>query len=179
MTSFAALAWVRALSHDNAAGQSSSTARRVRSSGRPTLPRCRCLPEAEPCLANAVARGTAGIVEIQTAPRGPVLSWRMRTAIRSSGRACLLRLGITPVILVVVKTAISVPDRVFDAAERVAKRLGISRSELYARAVAGFVEEHRADKVTDALDRLYSEVHSSLDPTLGRLQAVSLPKDEW
>lgn len=78
-----------------------------------------------------------------------------------------------------MKTAISLPDRVFDAAERVAKRLGISRSELYARAVARFVEEHRGDKVTDALDRVYAEVDSTLDPTLSRLQAVSLPRDEW
>jgi metal-responsive CopG/Arc/MetJ family transcriptional regulator len=78
-----------------------------------------------------------------------------------------------------VKTAVSLPDRVFDAAERVAKRLGISRSELYARAVARFVEEHRGDRVTEALDRLYAEADSTLDPTLARLQAASLPRDEW
>ncbi|MBI4729240.1 MAG: ChpI protein [Acidobacteria bacterium] len=78
-----------------------------------------------------------------------------------------------------MKTAISVPDGVFQAAERVAKRLGISRSELYARAVAGFVEEHRGDKVTEALDRVYSEVDSALDPALVRLQASSLRRDEW
>lgn len=78
-----------------------------------------------------------------------------------------------------MKTAISVPDRVFDAAERVAKRLGISRSELYARAVARFVEEHRGDKVTEALDRVYAEADSTLDPDLARLQAASLPRDDW
>lgn len=78
-----------------------------------------------------------------------------------------------------MKTAVSLPDRVFDAAERVAKRLGISRSELYARAVARFVEEHRGDKVTDGLNRVYAEVDSTLDPALNRLQALSLPRDEW
>jgi metal-responsive CopG/Arc/MetJ family transcriptional regulator len=83
------------------------------------------------------------------------------------------------VILSRVKTAISLPDRVFEAAERVAKRLGISRSELYARAVARFVEEHRGDKVTEALDRVYAETDSTLDPVLARLQATSLPRDEW
>lgn len=83
------------------------------------------------------------------------------------------------VILVCMKTAVSVPDRVFDAAERVAKRLGISRSELYARAVARFVEEHRGDKVTEVLDRLYAEADSTLDPTLTRLQTASLPRDDW
>ena len=78
-----------------------------------------------------------------------------------------------------MKTAISLPDGVFDAAERVAKRLGISRSELYARAVARFVEEHRGDKVTEALDRVYAESDSRLDPALTRLQAASLPPDQW
>lgn len=78
-----------------------------------------------------------------------------------------------------MKTAISVPDRIFEAAERVAKRLHISRSELYARAVARFVEEHRGDMVTDTLDRIYADVDSTLDPALARLQAVSLPREEW
>lgn len=78
-----------------------------------------------------------------------------------------------------MKTAISIPDRVFDAAERVAKRLGISRSELYARAVERFVHEHRGDRVTEALDRVYGGLDSTLDPTLVRLQAASLAQDDW
>jgi antitoxin MazE6 len=87
--------------------------------------------------------------------------------------------GITLVILPEMKTAISIPDRIFDAAERLAKRLGISRSELYARAVARFVDEHRGDKVTEALDRMYAQLDSSLDPGLARLQSTSLSDDEW
>lgn len=83
------------------------------------------------------------------------------------------------VILQFMKTAVSVPDRVFDAGERVAKRLGISRSELYARAVARFVEEHRSDKVTEALDHVYAKADSTLDPDLARLQAASLPREDW
>lgn len=78
-----------------------------------------------------------------------------------------------------MKTAISIPDRVFEAAERVAKRLGISRSELYARAVMRFVEEHRGDKVTEALDRVYAEADSTMDPDTARLQAASLPREDW
>lgn len=78
-----------------------------------------------------------------------------------------------------MKTAVSLPDRLFDAAERVAKRLGISRSELYARAVRKFVEEHRGDRVTEILDRVYAEADSTLDPALARLQAASLPREDW
>jgi len=41
-----------------------------------------------------------------------------------------------------MKTAVSVPDEVFDEAEHLAKRLKISRSELYAKALAEFVSRH-------------------------------------
>ena len=41
-----------------------------------------------------------------------------------------------------MKTAVTIPDPVFKAAEKLAKRLGVSRSELYARAVAEFSGKH-------------------------------------
>jgi hypothetical protein len=78
-----------------------------------------------------------------------------------------------------MKTAVSIPDRVFDAAEKVAGRLGLSRSELYARAVAEFVRRHREDEVTRALDRVYAQHSSRLDPVLERIQFASLPLEEW
>jgi predicted transcriptional regulator len=53
-----------------------------------------------------------------------------------------------------VKTAISIPDEVFEAAERAAKKLGVSRSELYAKAVREFVERYRRDKITEKLDEI-------------------------
>jgi metal-responsive CopG/Arc/MetJ family transcriptional regulator len=40
-----------------------------------------------------------------------------------------------------LKTAISIPDNLFEAADKVARRLGISRSELYQRAIARFLEQ--------------------------------------
>ena len=78
-----------------------------------------------------------------------------------------------------VKTAVSIPDAIFDSAERVIERLGISRSELYARAVSAFVEAHRTDGVTEALDRVHSDHTGDLDPVLRELQAASLPREEW
>lgn len=110
---------------------------------------------------------------------GPGPSYRILALCPGAWRPDSLTAGITLVILSLVKTAVSLPDRVFDAAERVAKRLGISRSELYARAVARFVEEHRGDKVTEALDRVYAEADSKLGPAVVRLQAASLPRDDW
>ncbi|HXA29230.1 MAG TPA: hypothetical protein VN193_10845 [Candidatus Angelobacter sp.] len=78
-----------------------------------------------------------------------------------------------------MKTAISIPDATFQAAERVAKRLDLSRSELYARAVARFVAEHSAEGVTAALDRVYAEQPSAVDPLLAELQRASVAAEEW
>ena len=80
-----------------------------------------------------------------------------------------------------MKTAISIPDPLFGAAERLAKRLGLSRSELYQRALHAFLQQHNDDGVTEALDKIYGPASEdgSLDPLLEQLQLASLPKDEW
>lgn len=81
-----------------------------------------------------------------------------------------------------MKTAISIRDDIFEAAERTAAVLGISRSELYARAVAGFVSQHDGDRVTERLNAVYGEEGSSPAPdeALAALQLHSLPaEDEW
>ncbi len=80
-----------------------------------------------------------------------------------------------------VKTAISLPDALFEAAERLAQRLGLSRSELYQKAVAAFVEKHDAGLVTDALNDVYGPNPdvSRLDAGVEALQAFSLPEDKW
>ncbi len=79
-----------------------------------------------------------------------------------------------------MKTAISIPDNLFQAAERAAKRLGISRSELYQRAVASFLERQSDTLVTDALNQVYrAEQGGELDPLLDRMQCASLPRENW
>jgi metal-responsive CopG/Arc/MetJ family transcriptional regulator len=80
-----------------------------------------------------------------------------------------------------MKTAISLPDSLFEAAERLARRIGISRSELFQRAVQAFLWEHQAEGVTEALNQVYSpgEEGAHLDPILEHLQLTSLPKEEW
>ncbi len=78
-----------------------------------------------------------------------------------------------------MKTAISIPDDVFEAAEKLAQRLGVPRSRLYARAVLEFLHQHRSDDVTRKLDRLYESEPAVLDPLSQALQGASLTKDEW
>ena len=68
-----------------------------------------------------------------------------------------------------MKTAISVPDEVFDSAERLADRLGWSRSHLYTQAVREFLERQGDDPVTAALDALADEANEGAPPSAGRL----------
>jgi biotin operon repressor len=80
-----------------------------------------------------------------------------------------------------MKTAISLPDPLFRATDALAKRLGISRSELVQRAVAMLIDQHKGLDVTAALNEIYSrpDAPRSIDPDLIRLQLASLPSEEW
>ena len=90
-------------------------------------------------------------------------------------------MGITGDILQIMKTAISIPDNLYRAAERAAKRLGLSRSELYRRALGAFLDRHNDKLVTEALDEVYADPSlSRVDPILDRLQTNSLPsRNDW
>ena len=54
-----------------------------------------------------------------------------------------------------MKTAISIPDTVFRSAEQLAARLGVSRSELYSKAMTNLLDKHRDDIVTSCLNEIY------------------------
>lgn len=78
-----------------------------------------------------------------------------------------------------MKTAVSIPDPVFHAADRMAKRMRVSRSELYARALTKMLESEDDASVTARLNDLYSTEDSSLDPVLAELQYRALRDWEW
>ena len=80
-----------------------------------------------------------------------------------------------------MKTAISIPDDLHRAAERAAKRLGLSRSELYRRALGEYLSQHADKIVTDALNEIYDGETSQpgIGPALMDAQLSSLPADEW
>ena len=78
-----------------------------------------------------------------------------------------------------MKTAISIPDTIFQAAERIAQKLGISRSELYSKAIAEFVATYEDESLTEELNQFYAEEDSSLDPVVQQLMLISIPREEW
>jgi len=80
-----------------------------------------------------------------------------------------------------MKTAISIPDALFAAAERLAKQLGISRSELFREALGAFLRNHNQEGITEALNAIYGPQgdNSRVDPALERMQIGSLGNEEW
>lgn len=78
-----------------------------------------------------------------------------------------------------MKTAISIPDKVFRSADSLAKRLGVSRSKLYATAVADFLSRYQGRQVKERLDAIYGKEESTLDSGLVKLQVKSFPHEEW
>ena len=76
-----------------------------------------------------------------------------------------------------MKTAISIPDKVFVSAERLASQLGKSRSQLYTQALSSYLAKHQHDNVTRELDDIYSTDDSRLDPVVRDIQLRSLRKD--
>lgn len=80
-----------------------------------------------------------------------------------------------------MKTAIFLPDTLFQAGEQLARRMGISRSQLYQRAVAAFLQQHQQEGVTEALNQVYGPEgrEAGLDQLLEQLQLASLPEDSW
>ena len=80
-----------------------------------------------------------------------------------------------------MKTAISIPDPLFEAAEILARRLGISRSQLYSKAIDAFIEKYRYSGVTEQLNVVYKENPEAgrLEKEVAELQSQSLIKEEW
>jgi predicted transcriptional regulator len=78
-----------------------------------------------------------------------------------------------------MKTAISMPDDLFAEAEALARRLGTSRSRLYAAALREYVARHQPDAVTAALDRVYADEVPAFDPALAAAAARTLAATEW
>ena len=78
-----------------------------------------------------------------------------------------------------MKTAISIPDQLFQAAEGLAHRLGVSRSQLYAEAISEYTKSHKNQNVTDILNQVYQSESSSLEEDILSMQSQSIPKEDW
>jgi metal-responsive CopG/Arc/MetJ family transcriptional regulator len=78
-----------------------------------------------------------------------------------------------------VKTAISLPEDLFRRAEVAARKLKMSRSQLYATAIAEFIERRQAAKITQRLNEIYSAEPAKIDPAVSSAQSKSIEREPW
>ncbi|MDA3948256.1 MAG: ChpI protein [Spirochaeta sp.] len=65
-----------------------------------------------------------------------------------------------------MKTAISLPDALFEDAEQTARAMGIPRSQLFARAVSEFIKRHKREEITQRLNEVYERMENQTAPEL-------------
>jgi metal-responsive CopG/Arc/MetJ family transcriptional regulator len=79
-----------------------------------------------------------------------------------------------------MKTAVSIPDDVFEKAERYAQRLKKTRSEVYSQALREFVARHYApEEITEAWNAVLEKVGTESDPFVNEAARRILEKVEW
>lgn len=78
-----------------------------------------------------------------------------------------------------MKTAISVPDKTFQEAENLAKRLKVSRSELYVTALEHYLKLHDDEALTENFNKVYEHVDSRLEPALRAATKQTFKRNEW
>ena len=78
-----------------------------------------------------------------------------------------------------MKTAISVPDDIFQEAEKLARRRRLSRSALYTAALESFIQQHRPSDTTQALNEVYGDRSGEMDEVLMGMQTEALPEEDW
>ncbi len=78
-----------------------------------------------------------------------------------------------------MRTAVSLPDSILESAEALARKQGVTLSQLYAAAIQSYVQAQSRQGITESLDRVYSRVDQNPDPVLEALQHETLRRDPW
>ena len=78
-----------------------------------------------------------------------------------------------------MKVAVSVPDRIFEAAERLAKQRSVPRSQIFAEALSAYVESRGAEAITSKLNEVYGKEASAINSGLAQAQLDSLSHETW
>jgi predicted transcriptional regulator len=78
-----------------------------------------------------------------------------------------------------MKTAVSIPDGLFQRAEALARRLGKSRSQVYREALAEYVDRREPSTVTDALDEVVDDVGGDHEGWVSEAGRSALERSEW
>lgn len=78
-----------------------------------------------------------------------------------------------------MKTDISIPNPIFEAATKLAQKLDMSLSEFYTAALAAYVATYENEDVTAQLNEVYEAEESILEPELVALQVAAIGGESW
>jgi len=78
-----------------------------------------------------------------------------------------------------MKTAISIPDDLFEGAERLARRTKKSRSRLFRDALKEYLARHTPDQVTEAMNSALGEIGLAKDEFVSVAAHRILEQSEW
>ncbi len=78
-----------------------------------------------------------------------------------------------------MKTAVSIPDDIFERAERLASQERRSRSDVYAAALDEYLARHAREEITDTMNRVCDEVGETDDAFLAAAGRQVLDRVEW
>ena len=78
-----------------------------------------------------------------------------------------------------MKTAVSIPNDVFDGAERLARRTRRSRSRLFTDALREYLARHAPEKITEAMDHALAEIGEAKDAFVSAAAQHTLERSEW
>ena len=78
-----------------------------------------------------------------------------------------------------MKTAVSLPDEVFQRAERLARKMRKTRSELYRLALREYLARHESDPVTEAINRVVDQLDTRPDPLVRAAARRAFKRNEW
>lgn len=78
-----------------------------------------------------------------------------------------------------MKTAISIPDDLFNSADEAAKNLGLSRSALIQKALEDYLENQNQKMIVEKLNRVYGRVDSSIPLEIQKYQKSQIKTEDW
>lgn len=78
-----------------------------------------------------------------------------------------------------MKTAISVPNDIFELSEKLAKKLKVSRSQIFAMGVKKLGEEFEEEEIISSINRVCEKVDTSLDPAIRDYQKRTFKREKW
>jgi metal-responsive CopG/Arc/MetJ family transcriptional regulator len=78
-----------------------------------------------------------------------------------------------------MKTAVSIPNDLFEMAERLARRTRKSRSRLFSDALREYVARRSPDKITESMNHALAEIGEEQDAFIATASRRRLEQSEW